>query len=39
MGWEPTVVETESQSAQTGSWSGDPGQGGEWTQGQSSLEK
>ena len=30
---EPTVVETESVAAVPGSWSGDPAQGGEWTQG------
>ena len=30
---EPTVVETETQATTPGSWSGDPAQGGEWTQG------
>jgi len=30
---EPTVVESETQATQPGSWSGDPAQGGEWTQG------
>ena len=30
---EPQVVETESVAAVPGSWSGDPAQGGEWTQG------
>ena len=30
---EPTVVETETQASTPGSWSGDPAQGGTWTQG------
>ena len=30
---EPSVVETETQATTPGSWSGDPAQGGEWTQG------
>ena len=30
---EPSVVETETQATIPGSWSGDPAQGGEWTQG------
>ena len=30
---EPSVVETETQAVTPGSWSGDPAQGGEWTQG------
>ena len=30
---EPQVIETESVAAVPGSWSGDPAQGGEWTQG------